>query len=622
MRVCFVKSSRQNVFFDELLEALRGALSDVGIETATSIDCFPQLADDLVYLVVPHEFVPMTFPQAHPTASQLRRTIALNTEQPGTAWFEETAAVAEKAGATLDIQPVGIAELRRRGIRAERLALGYVPAWDRWGGDDRARAIDAIFLGGYTERRAKALATCASVLQHRSASLHLAESWRPQTAADKGFLAGERKFTRLADSRVLVNVHRSENAYFEWVRLAEAMTNGCVVLTEHSSGHDPLVPGEHFVSTSLTSLPTVLDALLRDEDRLRAVRHASYAFLQAELPLSAGIAALANAAGDLARRPIVDGGRSTRPSPAPRPIPTREAEWASVLTERNGLDAVRIGVKRLMLDQRRLARRVDALANPRQETVNARTYGPYDRSEPQVSVVLTLFNYERVVEEALESVALSTFDPLEVLVVDDASSDGSLEAAEEALGRLNWLPAKILARSHNGGLPAARNLGIEHARGEHVFVLDADNAVYPHAIERLHAALVDDEAAAFAYGILEKFDVSGPFDLVSWHPWDSTRFRHGNFIDAMALIRRSALKVVGGFLTDERIFGWEDFALWCAFAQEGFYGIQVPEIVARYRAHAASMISLTNIDTTDAWAFLLERFPFLRQVDESGTAVR
>jgi hypothetical protein len=98
---------------------------------------------------------------------------------------------------------------------------------------------------------------------------------------------------------------------------------------------------------------------------------------------------------------------------------------------------------------------------------------------------------------------------------------------------------------------------------------------------------------------------------LSYLEWDPQRLRYGNFIDAMAMVRRQALLDAGGYVTDPRLHGWEDFALWCAFAQKGLDGVRVPEILARYRVAAHSMISITNIDTSVAWTLLLDRFEFL-----------
>jgi glycosyltransferase involved in cell wall biosynthesis len=171
--------------------------------------------------------------------------------------------------------------------------------------------------------------------------------------------------------------------------------------------------------------------------------------------------------------------------------------------------------------------------------------------------------------------------------------------------------ATLVTRARNGGLAAARNLGVELAEGELVFILDADNEIYPRALGRLVAALDETPPAAFAYGIIEQFDRRGPRSLISYLTWDPERLRYGNFVDAMAMVRRDALLEAGGYTSDPRLYGWEDFALWCAFAARGWEGVRVPEIVARYRLGLHSMISVTNIDASAAWGALLDRFPFL-----------
>lgn len=111
------------------------------------------------------------------------------------------------------------------------------------------------------------------------------------------------------------------------------------------------------------------------------------------------------------------------------------------------------------------------------------------------------------------------------------------------------------------------------------------------------------------------FDQDGPKGLLSWAHWDPTRFRHGNYIDAMVMLRAGIAREMGGYVTDRRLHGWEDFDLWCSFADRGLHGVLVPEIVARYRSGIHSMISLTNIDTSEAWSALLERHPFLSDVE-------
>ncbi len=82
-----------------------------------------------------------------------------------------------------------------------------------------------------------------------------------------------------------------------------------------------------------------------------------------------------------------------------------------------------------------------------------------------------------------------------------------------------------------------------------------------------------------------------------------------NYIDALALIRRSLLDEVGGFETDIRLYGWEDYDLWCKFAERGLHAAHVREIVARYRVASGSMITLTDLDQAGPLELLRQRHP-------------
>jgi glycosyltransferase involved in cell wall biosynthesis len=301
--------------------------------------------------------------------------------------------------------------------------------------------------------------------------------------------------------------------------------------------------------------------------------------------------------------------------PRPKPPQTPPPEYERIRQTRTDLDILRMATKQLLLDQRDMRRALRDLqltmsGETREEYV-VESLGVAGNTAPRVSVVLTVYNYAALVANAIDSVAASDFSDYELVIVDDASGDGSGKQVRIALARAPWVRAKLITRSHNGGLAQARNLGAEHAAGELVFMLDADNAIYPHALGRLVHALEEAPSVAFAYGIIEQFDVDGPTSLMSYLGWDPKRLRYGNFVDAMALIRRSALLEVGGYVTDPRLYGWEDFALWCAFADRGWDGLRIPEIVARYRLALHSMISLTNIDSSAAWSLLLDRFPSL-----------
>ena len=621
MRVCFVSASNQNIFFAELLSALGRAVAAAGIHVEMAQDYFPPSADDLAYVFVSHEFLPLVVPEAHPSARQLRRTVAISTDPPGTQWFEASVAAAERAGAVFDINRIGARELRRRGVRTRHLQLGYVPEWDRWGADStRQRPIDVSFLGSYTRQRGKALARCAPYLARRRADLRIVDSSAPHRVDSPGFIAGDRRWEHMCDAKTLLNIHRDELAYLEWLRLIGAVLNGCVVVSEHSLDYGPLVPGEHLLSADVKRIPLVLDAVLEDDDRRSTIQRAAYELLRDELPLSRTIEPLIESLADLGRQraPTLEPDHPGPARPMPQRLPPRLTEAERVLGRRTEFDVVRMALKEAVLSQRAIERKLAGLQDELRGMTSSDSvgqHGPGLEASPRVSIVLTVYNYADHVGDAIASVAASDYQDYELIVVDDASEDDSGAQIVAALKRHPWIPAVVITRARNGGLPAARNLAISHARGELIFVLDADNSIYPRALGRLVDALDRDAAAAFAYGIIEQYDANGPQDLTSWGAWDPVRLRYGNFIDAMALIRRSALETVGGFTTDHRLFGWEDFALWCALANRGLRGVHVREIVARYALGLHSMISITNIDTSVAWSVLVSRFPVLTALD-------
>jgi glycosyltransferase involved in cell wall biosynthesis len=226
-----------------------------------------------------------------------------------------------------------------------------------------------------------------------------------------------------------------------------------------------------------------------------------------------------------------------------------------------------------------------------------------------VTVGISLHNYESHVRDALESVAASEYADYELVVVDDESTDRSADVVEAFLAEHPSLPAALGVHGSNQGLARTRNAITEHARGELVFVLDADNGIYPGALGRLVEALDEHPDAAFAYPTIAVREGERPAGLLSYHGWDLDLLRVTNYIDAMALVRRDALVDLGGYWGDPRVVGWEDYDLWCRVAEAGGRGVHVPEILAWYRKTGHSMVSLTALDVTVARSLIAARAP-------------
>jgi len=245
--------------------------------------------------------------------------------------------------------------------------------------------------------------------------------------------------------------------------------------------------------------------------------------------------------------------------------------------------------------------------------------------EATVSVVVTSYNYARYVLDALDSVHDQTLALIDLIVVDDASTDDStalilawMRAHETRFNRLILLRA-----THNTGLGGARNIGMNAVETLHAMQLDADNRLLPDACTRLSDAM--SENTAFAYPQLQAFDEQGNIlpdrPLMGDFPYHPLTLVGGNHIDAMAMIAKWAWAAAGGYYVSKDTMGWEDYDLWCSFAERGLPGTHISEPLAQYRIHNTSMTNaVTERSTHKARVvqFVQSRHPWIRLVAEDA----
>lgn len=619
--VAFVMSPRQNWFFRELVGAIRSELTAQGIASTVQEDFSEPSPNRIYVLAPPHEYVALEGEAALPAPELLARTVFLCAEQPGTVHFDHNIELARQAGAVFDINARSVELFHAAGIPARRLGLGHTQAWDHFD-EDAERDIDVLFLGAYSPRRLQALSRYGRTLSRWNCHLQISDNSAPNVGQSTSFLA-EGKWDLLSRSKILINIHQGEQPYFEWLRAVDAVHCGAVFVTEHSTDFEPLVPGRHMFVGGPDSLGNIADYLLRDPDRLDEVRRAAHRFLAESVPFSASVSEFLGAARDLLARPIpagVDiGNRAVASGSSPAPAPPLDAGARAMTSLRAGLKSARLD---LLSMRRQLARLEVTVRSPKHQAPPPaegvhRSRAWLARREPTVSVITALYNYANLIPLALDSLAASGYSDFEAVVVDDGSGDGSGEAVLEWSDAHPDIALQLVRHPINRGLGAARNTATDFARGRYCFVLDADNVLYPRCLGALAWTLDNTPGATFAYPILEAFGqveayvAAGGSPLISFYGWEPQRLRAGNYIDALSMIRTSDLRELGGYSTDGRLFGWEDYDLWCRIAESGRHGMLVPQILARYRASPNSMRSLTDLYGGDAMNVVIERCPKL-----------
>ena len=204
---------------------------------------------------------------------------------------------------------------------------------------------------------------------------------------------------------------------------------------------------------------------------------------------------------------------------------------------------------------------------------------------------MPVFDGERYLAEAVESVLGQTLEDLELVVVDDGSRDSS-RAVLERFARADPR-VRVIANDTNLGLRTALNLGWQEARAPYIARLDADDVALPDRLERQVEFLDSHPAVAVVGGALIRIDAAGRRGATMRFPTGnrgirSTLMRHSCLSHTAVVIRRSALEEVGGY----RLGQAEDFDLWLRLADR-WQLANLSEPVALYREHPAQITLMT-----------------------------
>ncbi len=200
---------------------------------------------------------------------------------------------------------------------------------------------------------------------------------------------------------------------------------------------------------------------------------------------------------------------------------------------------------------------------------------------PEVSVVLPCYNAGEYLPRALMSLRAQTLDDVEIIVVDDGSTDPA------TIAYLDGLPGDVrLVRQENQGLPGARNAGFKAASGTYVTPLDCDDWLEPDFLEKTLAALRANPEAGFAFAHLAlEGDASGVLP------------KNYNFFEQLFLnqlpycltMRKDVWQAAGGYDASMR-HGYQDWEFNIRLGGAGRFGVVVPEPLFHYRVREDGML--------------------------------
>ena len=222
-------------------------------------------------------------------------------------------------------------------------------------------------------------------------------------------------------------------------------------------------------------------------------------------------------------------------------------------------------------------------------------------SKPLVSVIMTVYNGEKYIEESLKSIFNQTFRDFEVIVYNDASIDGTESICARYMEKYKKF-THFICGPFNVGCGEGRNEAIARARGKYIAIQDADDISFIWRLEK-EARFLEKNKDIFCVGAwADKMEENGDFiELMIYPPatpeenYNEMILKKNNpIIDPSCMYRRSLFNELGGY--DSRWQLVPDFNLWARAMKNGYKFANLQEVLVHYRKHPNSVTTKSEMD--------------------------
>ena len=205
-------------------------------------------------------------------------------------------------------------------------------------------------------------------------------------------------------------------------------------------------------------------------------------------------------------------------------------------------------------------------------------------NNPLVSIITPCFNSENYISKTINSVIMQSFQQWEMIIVDDFSSDKSVDIIKKLM--TNEKRISLIENKENLGSGASRNKAIKIAKSRYIAFLDADD-IWHYDKLKIQIKFMIDNKIAFShtsYGYIDSFDkeIKSPLK-VSRHPIDYYFLLKRTEISCLTAVYDS--KLIGKYYMPDRKLK-QDYALWLSILKNGYKSHPIPHVLAYYRQHA------------------------------------
>lgn len=197
---------------------------------------------------------------------------------------------------------------------------------------------------------------------------------------------------------------------------------------------------------------------------------------------------------------------------------------------------------------------------------------------PIISIIIPCYNQANYLTETVESALNSNYSALEIIIINDGSTDNSKEIASELTEKYRNV---YLLNQKNAGVTTARNAGIEFSNGKYILPLDADDLVSPQYIPDAIAILENNPEVKVVYCEAVKFDENGE-KYWKLKPFSLKSLARDNMIFVSGIFRKADCIAIGGF-DAKMTMGRADWEFWINMLKNGGKVDRLPYVGFKYR---------------------------------------
>ena len=233
--------------------------------------------------------------------------------------------------------------------------------------------------------------------------------------------------------------------------------------------------------------------------------------------------------------------------------------------------------------------------------------------EKKVSVIIPCYNQGKYVAEAINSALNQTYKNIEIVIVNDGSTDDSSEVIKPFAEKYKNI--LFFDNKENKGVIYARNMAIDACRGVYILPLDADDTIEPTYIEKAVKILDENPKIGIVYCKARKFGTKNKYWALP--EFDRSQILYSNCIFVSALFRKSEFIKVGRY-KDYMQYGCEDHDLWISFIEQGFDAYRIDEVLFNYRQYGEeSRTKLSSDYSNEIWRQIVKNHMDLYFQDEN-----